>query len=189
MKKVGMVARPQKRVSRSNPADRARSAPSTCSRCIWRISRLVIARQLAAEMSEAIWLAPRAGRRVSPLWQSPPPWVSSTPGSDPWSRTRSVISARFRMSPLSQSLQPTQGTGSLSADIRQTSVNTAAQPPSAFMARNSACIPGLSLPAPLQCGTCQKRFRRVLGPTGILSNRTSNFASRAMGSPFSMVGC
>ena len=54
------------------------------------------------------------------------------------------------MSPLSQIRDPTHGNGSESGVMRQISVNTAAQPPSALTPRNSACIPGRSLPAPLQ---------------------------------------
>lgn len=50
----------------------------------------------------------------------------------------------------SQSLATTHGSMSLPAVTVQTSVKSAPQPPSAFIARNSACIRGRSEPAPVQ---------------------------------------
>src|SRR6185369_11672574 len=80
----------------------------------------------------------------------------------------------------SHSLTDTHGVTSAPGAIWHTSVNTAPHPPSAFMPRNFDCMPGLSEPAPLHCGTCQKRLGRVLGPRAIGSNRTSYFGSRGM---------
>ncbi len=47
----------------------------------------------------------------------------------------------------------TYGDSSVSALIEQYSVHTAAQPPSAFIPRNAACVHGFSTPKPVQCGT------------------------------------
>src|SRR6266851_9653592 len=62
--------------------------------------------------------------------------------------------------------------------MEQNSVNTAPQPPSAFMPRKWACAPGLSAPGPAQCEVCQNRLRSVLGPILIGSNNTSCLGSR-----------
>ena len=67
-------------------------------------------------------------------------------------------------SPSSQMRAETRIVSSDSGLIEQYSVHTAAQPPSAFIARWPACAPGFSEPAPMQCGTCQKRFLNVFGP-------------------------
>src|SRR6202022_2657389 len=72
------------------------------------------------------------------------------------------------------------GYSSDSGWMEQNSVNTAPQPPSAFMPRKWACAPGLSAPGPAQCEVCQNRLRSVLGPILIGSNNTSCLGSRDM---------
>src|SRR5580693_3762314 len=62
--------------------------------------------------------------------------------------------------------------------MEQNSVNTAPQPPSAFMPRKCAWAPGLSAPGPAQCEVCQNRLRSFFGPILIGSNNTSCFGSR-----------
>ena len=57
--------------------------------------------------------------------------------------------------------------------ISTSSVQTTAQPPSAFTPRITACAVGSRWPMPLQCGTWKKRFRAVTGPIGTGSNRMS----------------
>jgi hypothetical protein len=52
-----------------------------------------------------------------------------------------------------QSRAETYGDSSESALTGAYSVQTPAQPPSAFMARNAACVAGFSVPNPVQCGT------------------------------------
>src|SRR5215469_12818092 len=131
-------------------------------------------------MSLAIWDTTEGGARVSAFAASPPGWQSSTPARASWAWIASHIWARLRMSPSSHSLDATHGITSPPGLIVQTSVNTAPQPPSAFIPRNAAWKPGRSDPAPLQCGTCQNRFFRVLGPTWTGSKRMSYLASRAM---------
>ena len=62
----------------------------------------------------------------------------------------------------------TNATGwSVSGWIMQASVQSAAQPPSAFTARCAALAPGRSTPAPVHCGTWKKRFLSVFGPMRI----------------------
>ena len=57
------------------------------------------------------------------------------------------------MSSSSQSRADTYGDSSDSWLIEQYSVQTAAQPPSAFMPRKAACVHGFSTPKPVQWGT------------------------------------
>ena len=64
-----------------------------------------------------------------------------------------VISCSARMSSSSHSRADTYGVSSDSGLIEQYSVFTAAQPPSAFMPRNAACVHGFSTPKPVQWGT------------------------------------
>ncbi|MBT6828364.1 MAG: hypothetical protein HOA58_02500, partial [Rhodospirillaceae bacterium] len=66
-----------------------------------------------------------------------------------------------------------QGYSSDSGWTEQYSVHTVPQPPSAFMARKCACVPGRSEPAPMQWVVCQKRLRIRFGPIVIGSNRMS----------------
>ena len=55
-------------------------------------------------------------------------------------------------SPSSQSRAETSGSASLDGCTEQNSVLTAAQPPSAFIARRWAWAPGTSVPKLVQCG-------------------------------------
>ena len=64
-----------------------------------------------------------------------------------------IIRRRARASSSSHRRAETYGDSSDSALIEQYSVHTAAQPPSAFMPRNAACVHGFSTPKPVQCGT------------------------------------
>ena len=52
-------------------------------------------------------------------------------------------------------------------------MHTVPQPPSAFMPRNAAWVPGRSEPALLQWGVCQNLFFVVFGPTVTGSKRMS----------------
>jgi hypothetical protein len=94
-----------------------------------------------------------AGRRYSRRGQWTPEWWSSQPASAPCSCARSHMSARLRRSPSSQRRAETKGISSESGLTAQYSVQTAAQPPSAFMARWAACDHGFSVPKPVQWGT------------------------------------
>ena len=59
----------------------------------------------------------------------------------------------MRASSESQTRCETTGQKSESGAISASSVQTAAQPPSAFVARKRACEAGFSLPKPVQWGT------------------------------------
>src|ERR1700722_10457646 len=72
------------------------------------------------------------------------------------------------------------GYSSDSGWMEQNSVNTAPQPPSAFMPRKCAWAPGRSAPGPAQCEVCQKRLRSCFGPILTDSNKTSCLGSRDM---------
>ena len=126
----------------TRPASRRMSALSIALR---HRERLELAREL--ERRERRQRATRAPRRRSP------PCQSSTPASAPWRCASSVISRSARTSSSSQSRAETDGYSSVSGLIEQYSVHTAAQPPSAFMPRNAACVHGFSTPKPVQCGT------------------------------------
>ncbi len=82
-----------------------------------------------------------------------PPCHSSTPAREPCRCASSVISRSARASSSSHSRADTYGDSSVSGLIEQYSVHTAAQPPSAFIPRNDACVHGFSTPKPVQCGT------------------------------------
>src|ERR1700693_127152 len=75
------------------------------------------------------------------------------------------------------------GYSSDSGWMEQNSVNTAPQPPSAFMPRKCAWAPGRSAPGPAQCEVCQNRLRSCFGPILIGSNKTSCLGSRDMIAP------
>ena len=64
--------------------------------------------------------------------------------------------------------------------ISTSSVQTTAQPPSAFVPRISATALGSRYPIPLQWGTWKKRFRAVTGPIWTGSNRMSYLGSRTL---------
>jgi hypothetical protein len=57
------------------------------------------------------------------------------------------------MSSSSQNRAAISGASSESGEIGAYSVQTAAQPPSAFTPRCAACVHGFSVPNPEQCGT------------------------------------
>src|SRR5262245_33586993 len=82
------------------------------------------------------------------------------------------------MSASSQIRPSTYGATSVEEWISTSSVQTTAQPPSAFTPRMTACAVGWRWPIPLQCGTWKKRLRAVTGPIGTGSKRTSKRGSR-----------
>ena len=75
------------------------------------------------------------------------------PASESKRCASSHMSARLRRSSSSQKRVETTGQKSESTLTSASSVQTAAQPPSAFMPRKRACDPGFSLPNPVQWGT------------------------------------
>src|SRR5882672_1432287 len=84
------------------------------------------------------------------------------------------------MSPWSHRRAECQGYSSDSAWIEQNSVQTTPQPPSAFIPRKRACVPGRSEPYPVQWDVCQKRLRLTFGPKPIGSRRMSCLGFRAI---------
>ena len=79
-----------------------------------------------------------AGRRDWRRGEWAPEWWSSQPARAPCSWARSHVTASARTSSSSQSRAEMKGVSSESGLIAQYSVQTAAQPPSAFMARKCA---------------------------------------------------
>ena len=114
-----------------------------------------------------------AGSRDSQPFETLPPCQSCTPASAPCSCASSVMSRRLRTSWSSKSWAQTKPATSAWGLIEQYSVQTAAQPPSAFVPRCPACVPGFTVPKPQQCGTWKKRLRSVLGPMRTGSKRMS----------------
>ena len=165
----------------SKPASRARLQASTYSCWTSRMSCLSISLQ---ERMNANGLpiadAPRAGTRLSSPHAFRPPCQISTAASASCSWSMSHIRPRLRTSPSSQSRALTRWMSSLSGPIEQYSVQTAPQPPSAFIARKCDWKPGRSEPAPLQCATWKKRLGSVFGPIWIGSKRMSYLGSRAI---------
>ena len=118
------------------------------------MSALVIAFGTASgSCSDASWLGASGTARDSRVSTWMPPCQSCTPASAPWRCASSVIRRSARASSSSQSRAETDGYSSVSGLIEQYSVQTAAQPPSAFRPRNAACVHGFSTPKPVQCGT------------------------------------
>ena len=98
--------------------------------------------------SFAIWLGASGGSRLSRTFAFAPPCHSSTPASAPCACTASVISRSAATSPSSHSRAETYGSSSEVGEIEQYSVQTAPQPPSAFMPRCAACVCGFVTPKP-----------------------------------------
>src|SRR3990172_1274982 len=103
--------------------------------------------------SLGIWDGPLGTQRVSMHGAWGPPYQSSHAASAPCSWSMSHMTARLLMSSSSQMRAETRCVSSDSGEIEQYSVQQAAYPPSAFMARKYAWLIGFSAPKPLQWGS------------------------------------
>src|SRR5207253_3703275 len=135
------------------PASRARIAASTYSCCTSRMSSLSISfAYVRYSKSLGICDGPRGTQRDSMQGACGPPYQSSQAASAPCSWSMSHMIERLRMSPSSQIRAETRCVSSDSGEIEQYSVQQAAYPPSAFIARKYAWLKGRSEPKPLQWG-------------------------------------
>src|SRR6266404_7845764 len=129
----------------SKPAVRARVAASTYICCTSRMSSLSISfAYVRYSKSLGIWLGPRGTLRDSMHGACGPPYQSSHAARASCSWSMSHMIERLRMSPSSQIRADTRWVSSDSGEIEQYSVQHAAYPPSAFIARKYAWLRGRS---------------------------------------------
>jgi len=120
-----------------------------------------VANDVALGPDDRLWLitGPNMGGKSTFLRQTALVAVLAQAGSfvprhsEPWAWAASHITLRWRRSWSSHIRAEMKGVSSASGETVQYSVQTAAQPPSAFIPRNAACVHGFSTPNPVQCGT------------------------------------